>query len=652
MMARRKPSRPGRPSQAADVTTLPAHAPVKDHTGPARLADASGQMRGKTLRRLRVALEPERGWSITTVFFIVLAVVALSQTGTLPTLTGGLVFLAMCYGWNLVGGMLGELSLAHMIFWGIGGYGTVLVINHSQPILPWLVVLVILGALAGAMVAGLISVTGLTGLLPVAIFTLVLGQIAYTFAQGNGTLGGAEGLVVHALPPYSPQVMFLFILVIAAVAAAANLAVSNSRFGRELLAIRDDRVAATVAGINVGRQRYLIYMLSAALFALGGAYQSYYAGDATPDLTLGITSLILVTLSIFVGGPGTAMGPLIGAIIIYGLQAATQQASTSVNAALYAQLAAYGAALILLRLVFPRLKGVDLSTAIVRGLWGMKRHGARKPDAEAPSAPASELAASILAVSEPAAPAAPGGAASRNGHGLELVDVRKSFGRLDVLRGVSFSIRPGELVGIVGPNGAGKSTLCNLISGVERPSAGVITVGGRDVTSVPVHRRSSHGMGRSFQTPRLFASLSLADNLTLARHHMSEMATEDVLLMLGIPDGLHRRGNDSQFLARRLTEVTKAAMQGSSVLMLDEPLAGLTASEHEIVLEMARQAASSGACVGIVEHLIPVLAPAVDRIVVLHQGRIIADGPPESVLQKDEVVEAYLGKPHTMEESQ
>jgi branched-chain amino acid transport system permease protein len=637
--------KPRRPTSAQPGTQT-----LEGATEPASQQDvrATSAAGGQAARRGWTAAvrDLERGWLITAAVFVLLGVISQTNPASIPTLTDGVVLLIMCYAWNYVGGSLGELSFAHMIFWGIGGYGLVLVTNAGDPVLPWLIALVVIGVIAGAAVAGLIRAAGLSGFLPVAIFTLVLGQLAFTFALSNARLGGGEGLIVQTLPSYTPQQLFFMVLALAAVAAVVNLCVTSSRFGRQLLAIRDDKVAATVAGVNVERKRYLAYMLSAALFVLGGAYQAYYGGYARPDLMLSISPLILVTLAIFVGGPGTAMGPLIGAFIIYGLQATTQQVASSADASLYAQLVAYGVALLILRLLFPRLKGVDLTTAIIRALRRRLRGEKREPTATA-AAPASQTVDLILAAGDPAV--TPAGEPTPR-EGLHIVDVRKSFGRLDVLRGVSFSISPGEVVGILGPNGAGKSTLCNLISGVEPPTGGSIRLDGTEVTEVPVYRKSSHGMGRSFQTPRLFPSLSLAENLTLARDHLSEPVAEELLAKLGIERAHRRRGDDSQFFARRLTEVTKATMQGTAVLLLDEPLAGLTASEHEIVLEMARHAADNGACVAIVEHLIPVIAPAVDRMVVLHEGRIIADGPPTAVLQHEEVIEAYLGAPHTEEE--
>jgi branched-chain amino acid transport system permease protein len=590
---------------------------------------------------VKTALTLERGWLVTGVVFLVLAFVPLYGARNIPTLTDGLLLLTMCYAWNLVGGFLGEFSFAHMIFWGIGAYATVKVVNSGQPLALWIVAIVVAAVACGAFIAGLIKVAGLAGSLALAILTTVLGEIAASFARGSEALGGVQGLILSTLPAISGQAMFLILVGLTAVAGFLNVFVANARFGRQWLAIRDDKVAAHVAGINVEWQRVLAYMVSAGVFALGGAYQSLYSGYAAPDVTLAIFPLILVSLAVFIGGPGTSLGPLVGWAVIYGLQAAAARLAGGAEISLYAQLVQFGTALLLLRIVQPRLRGLDLATALAR-LPQRLRRGARRTEKDA-AHPVVPLAA------VPAA-AAPSRREGTLGSGVEIIGVQKSFGALQVLRDVSFVIRPGEVVGIVGPNGAGKSTLCNLLSGIERTSAGTIRLDDADITRLPARKRAAIGMGRSFQTPRLFPSLSLTQNLMLSGAQMTEVTAERVLAGLGILNGGQRRGDDSQFFARRLTEVKKAELQGSAVLVLDEPLAGLTSDEHDVVLAMAREAANAGACVAIVEHLIPVLAPAVDRIVALAGGRIIADGPPAEVLQDEAVIDAYLGAPHVMED--
>ena len=328
-------------------------------------------------------------------------------------------------------------------------------------------------------------------------------------------------------------------------------------------------------------------------------------------------------------------------------QVLASQMSNSPKVSLYAQLAEFGAALLILRLVLPRLHGDSVSGALLKLPRRLKQRFGAAPVTEATEhADLSHIsAAQVLGLTDV-------DAESRHlTDGLKVAAVSKSFGPLHVLRDVHFEIRPGEVVGILGPNGAGKTTLCNLISGLEAPSSGLITLDGADVTHLPARKRSAAGFGRSFQAPRLFPSLTLMQNLMLGSRQIEETAADRALASMAIPHSSTRRGDDSQFFARRLTEVLKASLQAESLLILDEPLAGLTSEEHDIVLGMARQKAQDGACVLIVEHLIPVLAPAVDRIVVLHEGRIIADGKPATVLKDEAVVEAYLGSAHEMEET-
>lgn len=587
----------------------------------------------------------ERGWVITAVAFVLLALVPVYGGDNIFVITEGLILLTMCYAWNLVGGFLGELSFAHMIFWAVGGYGVLYWVNDGNPVVFGFVIYAVVAMVAGVLVALLIKYSGLTGLLPISIFTLVLGQIAYTYAMGSDRFGGVEGVSALSLSSLDFNALYLVLVGIAFLTALVNLGVANSRWGSAWLAIRDDQVAAHVAGIHVTRNRLVAYAVSAGLFAIGGAYQAYYAGYSLPSVTLNIHPLILVTLAVFIGGTGSAMGPLIGTLIIFGLQAVAQQVSTSPDVSLYAQLAEFAIALVLLRLVLPKLGGLDLMTALIRRVRKMAGRGRR--DGTSPSQ------ATVSDVTQAAALISRHGTNTDTDTGaggdLVLRGVQKSFGRLEVLKDVNFTVRPGEVLGIVGPNGAGKSTLCNLISGVEPTTGGVISLGEVDLTSIPARKRTEHGIGRSFQTPRLFASLSLTKNLALAAPGVGEETAKTALAALGITDAHLRRGDDSQFFARRLTEVVKATAQGTSVLLLDEPLAGLTSDEHASVLALAREAANAGACVIIVEHLIPVLAPAVDRIVALADGRVIADGAPADVLVDEAVVEAYLGSPHVEE---
>ncbi len=570
-------------------------------------------------------------------FFAVALIVPAVNTYSLPFFAAAMVFLVLCYAWNVVGGFLGELSMAHMIFWGIGAYGVTLAVQHGASAWASTVVLAVAAVVAGVALVGLLVVAGLSDLFGAAIFTLILGTLAVSVASGSTVLGRTDGIIVPAVPDAGPFALYLIVFALALLAAGLNLGLSRSSLGRRWLAIRDDPISAQVTGVNLLANRVIAYALSAALCCLAGSYQSVTGGFASPDVSLSASYLILAILAVFVGGPGTSLGPLVGAIVIYGLQQIVLAVSTGVQTSLYASLGEFVLALLILRFVLPRARTSDLLTTLVMLLVRLSgRHRPRTAPADVVVPP--DLVAALR------------GHRSRQGHsggaerkgGLELRDVRKSFGQARVLTGVSFTVSPGEVVGVVGPNGAGKSTICNLISGVERVSGGSISIDSVDVASSSVHGRAAHGVGRSFQNPRLFRSLSLVENLDLCSG-LGRPEARTAVTSMGINDPDERYGDDPDFYARRLVEVAKAVYLGESVLLLDEPLAGLTPDQHDVVLTMARQAADLGASVVIVEHLIPVIAPVVDRLVVLLDGRIIADGPARDVLTDDAVVDAYLG---------
>jgi ABC-type branched-subunit amino acid transport system ATPase component len=238
------------------------------------------------------------------------------------------------------------------------------------------------------------------------------------------------------------------------------------------------------------------------------------------------------------------------------------------------------------------------------------------------------------AAGEPAGPA--------RGDPLVIDGAAKSFGQIAVLRDVSFRVEAGQVVGLLGSNGAGKSTLCNILSGLVRCDRGAVSLDGADLGRIPVAERARLGVGRSFQTPRLFPSLSLRENLAIT-DAIGHGEAGEILRALAITGSDAQISRDNDFFARRLTEVARAVALGRHVLLLDEPLAGLTEDQHAIVLALARSAAQRGSRVVLVEHLVPAVAPVVDKLVVLAGGIVIADGPPAEVLADEAVIEAYLG---------
>ncbi|HVC55925.1 MAG TPA: ATP-binding cassette domain-containing protein [Stellaceae bacterium] len=233
---------------------------------------------------------------------------------------------------------------------------------------------------------------------------------------------------------------------------------------------------------------------------------------------------------------------------------------------------------------------------------------------------------------------------------LELTGIGRRFGGLVALHGVSFSVQPGEVLGVIGPNGAGKSTLFEIISGNLAPSAGSIRYFGEDCTRTPMHLRRRAGLCRTFQKVRLFESMTVRENIALAvrqtipadRDWRAEVAL--VLERLRLQAQAERLPSQITLADRKKVEIGRAIAGHCRVLLLDESLSGLTHPEAtELIGEILALNRDSGITVVVVEHVLSVLAAMVQRLVVLHNTTVIADGTPSEVAHNKEVIEAYLG---------
>jgi branched-chain amino acid transport system ATP-binding protein len=231
---------------------------------------------------------------------------------------------------------------------------------------------------------------------------------------------------------------------------------------------------------------------------------------------------------------------------------------------------------------------------------------------------------------------------------LEGAEVSKRFGGLQVLRQVDFAVAPGEIVALIGPNGAGKTTLFNLVSGLLRPSRGQIRLAGRDITALPPYRISRLGVGRTFQTPRPFLNLTTGENVRAAALFAERPAPppEECLRTVGLAGHVPARHLPAGL--RKLLELAMALATGPRVLLLDEILSGLTPPEVERAVPLLRRIRdASGAALFWIEHIMQPLMATAERVIVLHHGEVIAQGPPQAVAADPQVLEAYLGEPIT-----
>lgn len=242
---------------------------------------------------------------------------------------------------------------------------------------------------------------------------------------------------------------------------------------------------------------------------------------------------------------------------------------------------------------------------------------------------------------------------------LELHDIGLQIGGARILEEVSFGVAEGEMVGVIGPNGAGKTTLFNVISGLMRPTEGSLTMAGNDITRASVHARARAGLGRTFQTSSVFPELSALENVRIAAQIKLGGATSPWLFPKKTDQAtreaearLREVGLDAHFSTeagvlshgdKRKLEIAMLLATEPEVVLLDEPMAGVGSGDVPALVEIIRTLHKSGRTVLMVEHHMEVLLGLVDRVAVMHHGKLLAIGTPDEITSDARVQEAYLG---------
>jgi branched-chain amino acid transport system ATP-binding protein len=237
---------------------------------------------------------------------------------------------------------------------------------------------------------------------------------------------------------------------------------------------------------------------------------------------------------------------------------------------------------------------------------------------------------------------------------LEVDAVSKRFGGLTAVDAVSLTVVPGRVTSLIGPNGAGKTTLFNCLTGVLPPTSGRVVLDGRDITSMPMHRRAQLGMGRTFQRLEVFAGMTVENNLLVAaesveRHRRgrgrgaARELTEQVLETVGLSELRSMVAGELSTGTLRLVELGRALCTQPSVLLLDEPGSGLDSHESASLEEILRGVVATGIGVLLVEHDVELVMAVSETIYVMDFGQLIASGTPSEISESPEVRRAYLG---------
>ncbi|MBB6099036.1 branched-chain amino acid transport system permease protein [Deinobacterium chartae] len=553
------------------------------------------------------------------------------------------LYALVALGLMLLTGVAGLTSFGQAAFMGLGAYATA-ILTTQLGWSPWLTLLVSLGG-AGlvALVLGFITLRMQGHYLPLA--TIAWGiSLYYIFGNATGLTGGFTGITsVPALPlPFGMQLsnerdfyLLIFAVVILAFVGVQNLL--SSRVGRTVRALRGGSVVAESFGANTAQLKIQVFLYAALLASLSGwlyAHLQRFVNPTPFGLNAGIEFLFMAV----VGGAGSVWGALLGAGIITVLKDWLQD-------------------------LLPRLLGQNGSFEIIvfgilvvillqtsrQGLWPLL-------DRFVPPAPRPRPKA-----------AAPLPTKLRPKTGEVLLEVRSAsrrFGGLLAVSELSFTLRAGEILGLIGPNGAGKSTMFNLISGVLPPSGGEILLGGQRIDHLGARRIARLGVARTFQHVKLFPEMTLLENAAMGAylragagmaasslHLPAERAEEARILFeaqtqldrVGLGDLAQTQAGNLPLGKQRILEIARALCADPSLLLLDEPAAGLRHLEKQELAALLRRLRAEGVTVLLVEHDMDLVMSLADRLVVMNYGQKLAEGTPREIQQNEKVLEAYLG---------
>ncbi|MGE5381362.1 MAG: ABC transporter ATP-binding protein [Methylocystaceae bacterium] len=232
---------------------------------------------------------------------------------------------------------------------------------------------------------------------------------------------------------------------------------------------------------------------------------------------------------------------------------------------------------------------------------------------------------------------------------LEIQGLTKKFGGLTAVNKVDIQVSQGEAIGVIGPNGAGKTTVFNVVAGVYAPTEGNIVLNGQSITGMPPYEVCKLGVGRTFQVVKPFGKMTVLDNIMVGsfvhttKRSESEAIAIDVLEMVGMSRKKNTLAKSLTLAERKRLEIAKALATGPKILLLDEVLAGLNPTEIEEAVKLIKKIHTSGITILMIEHVLQATMAICERIVVLDQGRKIAEGTPQEVTSNAEVIKAYLG---------
>lgn len=565
--------------------------------------------------------------------YFVFAAIAVAAAATmqfdgyiLNILMQATTFSIAVFGLSVVLGLCGQINLAQAAFFGVGAYAVGIGTADFQ-INFWLCL--IAGSLLALLAGAVLGMTTLKlGGHYLAMVTISFQQIV-TLVMINAIwlTHGPDGVGKIGRPALfqSQQAFLAFCVAALALIGYVVWHLPDTRLGRAMRAVRDNELAAGVAGIDVFRTKVAAFGISALLGGIGGGLFAGGFAYVSPDQFSFAESIIFLTMALL-GGAASPIGSLIGT----GLLILIPEWLRFLKSLPGLYLAIYGLSVILIMRFMPD------------GIWGFVQEifTRWRPKAAQPSAgPALRLA-----------PATTGGDMV-----LEVIGLSKHFGGLKAVDNVDLQVRRGGVHALIGPNGSGKTTTLNMLSGLYKTTSGKIVLDGTDVTDMPAHQRTAAGLGRTFQNIRLFRSMTALENVVIGAERPGNTLTGEggqaalteramsALAFVGLGARVNELVSSFSYGHQRLIEIARALAGNPVLLLLDEPAAGLNSSEKVELHDLLKRIAAQGLTILIIDHDMTLVREAAQHITVLNFGRRIADGESLAVLQHPDVISAYLG---------
>jgi len=514
-----------------------------------------------------------------------------------------LYFTILATAWAMFSGPTRYVSLATVAFFGLGAY-TAAVLGETMP---WPVVL-LAAAGVGALTA---AITGLSTLRLSGIYFVIF---SFGLAELIRQLVIWYEVNIHKsvgrylFSAVTQDILYWQLLGLTAIVFLVGWLLGRSRYGLALRAIGADETAAGHSGIDATRIKLGVFILSATFMAMTGAVMAPRWTYIDPAIAFNPTISFQVVIMALLGGAGSLFGPVLGVIplvLLFEVLTATLPNHFSI---------VLGIIFVFIVMVLPN--GVI-------GLFGAGRW--RVPAGKPTAASARPMDAPLLAVD----------------------GVSKSFSGLRAVEGVSFTVAPGEIIGIIGPNGSGKTTLLNTLSGALRPSSGTIRFSGTVLNGLRAHQIARLGLARTFQLVRVMPDLTVAENVAAARlfstSNGSDATGGELLDLVGLGTMHEAPAGELTYIDQKRLELARALALQPRLVLLDEWLAGLNPSELETGIALIAKLRDRGLTIIMVEHVMDAIRALCGHCIVMNAGSVIARGTPDQVLADPKVVAAYLG---------